>query len=79
MLGPLLVVGFYLIAIAFLWRDEQVYVARGMEINGEPLAVCPQCSYSLRGLREVRCPECGWSATVDEFLSNVIRQAADVS
>jgi len=27
---------------------------------------CGSCGYSLVGLREVRCPECGWQSTVDE-------------
>jgi len=26
---------------------------------------CGKCSYDLRGLREARCPECGWTTTVD--------------
>ena len=29
---------------------------------------CPRCGYSLIGLREARCPECGWSTTLDELL-----------
>ena len=27
---------------------------------------CGNCGYSLVGLREVKCPECGWQSTVDE-------------
>ena len=27
---------------------------------------CGSCGYSLVGLREVRCPECGWQSTIDE-------------
>jgi len=28
---------------------------------------CPKCNYSLRGLSEPRCPECGRVYTLDEF------------
>ena len=29
---------------------------------------CPQCGYSLVGLRELRCPECGTRFTLDELI-----------
>lgn len=29
---------------------------------------CPKCGYSLIGLRECRCPECGHSFTLDEII-----------
>ncbi len=29
---------------------------------------CPQCGYSLVGLRDLRCPECGARFTVDELI-----------
>jgi len=30
--------------------------------------VCPQCGYSLIGLRELRCPECGLTFAIDELI-----------
>jgi uncharacterized paraquat-inducible protein A len=28
---------------------------------------CPNCDYNLTGLREPRCPECGWTFTFEEL------------
>lgn len=28
---------------------------------------CPQCEYDMSGLREAKCPECGWFYTLDEL------------
>ena len=40
--------------------------------------VCLTCGYSLVGLREARCPECGEQATLDELFENVlVAQAVD--
>jgi len=37
--------------------------------SADALAVpCGQCGYDLRGLREARCPECGWTTTVDALV-----------
>ncbi len=27
-------------------------------------ATCPLCSYSLQGIKDARCPECGWAITL---------------
>ena len=29
---------------------------------------CPECGYSLIGLRDLRCPECGATFTIDELI-----------
>lgn len=29
---------------------------------------CPTCDYSLVGLRDLRCPECGTRFTIDELI-----------
>ncbi len=39
-------------------------------VNGDNMVNvhCPQCGYSLIGLRELRCPECGARFTIDELI-----------
>lgn len=67
---------------AFVWRSTQTGAA--WRVDGaafpddsvEPR--CPACSYSLVGLREVRCPECGWSSTVDQIVANTLREQYDM-
>lgn len=67
---------------AFVWRSTQTGAARrvddagGLDDSVEPR--CPACSYSLVGLREVRCPECGWSSTVDQIVANTLREQYDM-
>ncbi|MFG0328512.1 MAG: hypothetical protein ACF8PN_01325 [Phycisphaerales bacterium] len=39
-------------------------VRRGGEINVQ----CPGCGYSMVGLHECRCPECGEAFTIDEII-----------
>lgn len=39
------------------------------------LAKCPKCGYSLAGLQEVRCPECGWASTVDDIVERSLMRA----
>lgn len=37
---------------------------------------CPACNYSLKGLKEVHCPECGWTSTVDQIVKLAFENAA---
>lgn len=43
--------------------------------------VCPECGYSLVGLRDLRCPECGLAFTIDELIrrQNFALPAAEVA
>ena len=50
-----------LIGLIVLWRRRQTFSTK------EPFAQCEQCGYSLRGISEPRCPECGRVYTLDEF------------
>lgn len=36
---------------------------------------CGQCDYDLRGLREARCPECGWTTTLDSLVRRGVAAA----
>ncbi|MBL8878618.1 MAG: hypothetical protein JNG88_05810 [Phycisphaerales bacterium] len=75
-LGPLIALGVYLVATALLWRENAPLIAAVATGDAERIATCPKCTYSLRGLRELRCPECGWTVTVDEFVDHTLRRAA---
>ena len=44
---------------------------------GEAELICPDCGYSLRGLREVHCPGCGWQSTLDDVVAHALSEAAE--
>jgi len=73
-ISPLFTFALWLTGTARLWRDRQprALVERLAGIGAEDVARCPTCSYNLRGLREVRCPECGWASTVDDIVQRCI-------
>jgi hypothetical protein len=74
-LTPVLVYALWLAGTAWVWRSSQplrAYVPGGGSDAVEALARCPRCDYSLKGLREVHCPECGWAATVDDVVARTL-------
>jgi hypothetical protein len=74
-LAPVLVYALWLAGTAWVWRSRQTpgaYVFGGGSDAVEALARCPRCDYSLKGLHEVHCPECGWAATVDELVEHTL-------
>ena len=78
-LWPLFGWGIWLIGIAVVWRtDDSLLLRQSLSgaRNGD-LAVCGACGYPLTGLREVRCPECGWTSTVDRVVADVLQAVAD--
>jgi hypothetical protein len=67
----------FLAGTAWIWRDPLAAArALAQSAGGDPQQwlACPQCSYSLSGLREIRCPECGWQATTDGLLNHAIER-----
>lgn len=66
-LSPIIALGIWFAGTAMLWRrpEERITVTGDAE-SAAP--TCPTCNYNLTGLREVRCPECGWASTVDEIV-----------
>ena len=74
LLSPLFTFALWLAGTAWLWRDRQPHalVGRLVGVGAEGAARCPTCGYNLHGLREVRCPECGWASTVDDIVQRSI-------
>ncbi len=59
-------------AATFLWITHVGHKAaagrRLRQRDGIINVICPACGYSLIGLREARCPECGEQFTLDELI-----------
>jgi hypothetical protein len=60
--------------------------ARGRSLydeNGVLALRCPSCEYSMVGLKEARCPECGQEFTLNELFSrqdfDILRKRGDAS
>ncbi len=68
---PLLMLAAWFFSTALLWRTDAPagYVDSSAAALDRAIG-CPGCGYSLRGLREVRCPECGWHSTVDVLMAH---------
>ena len=60
----------WLVAACVLWRDRTVTAAAGTagSLASPGVVVCVKCGYTLNGLREARCPECGEVYTLDALL-----------
>jgi len=70
----------FLFVVPFVgWGAWMVWTVCGWPIalaDGEETAPprCPNCGYSLTGLRWTRCPECGDEPTLDELWRATARQ-----
>lgn len=85
--APLLFFAAWLIGTSLLWRtDEPAFqlASSSPHVGGassvhavqmQELLRCPACEYLLKGLREVRCPECGWASTVDDLFARTLVRA----
>jgi hypothetical protein len=54
-----------------IWTSAVLRYRRGKPVLDPENLVdvrCPQCEYSLIGLRSLRCPECGSEFTIDELI-----------
>ena len=67
---PVFAWALWLAGTAWTWRSSQARISGEFagSVAIEVLVRCPACDYSLRGLHEVRCPECGWASTVDDIV-----------
>ena len=74
-LSPILALGIWFAGTALIWRrpNDRIAIADDAKLAAP---TCPTCEYNLTGLREVRCPECGWASTVDDI---VLRHLARVA
>ena len=57
--------------VVFMWLAALQRLIQGRSVIGPDRQVdvhCPSCGYSLIGLRELRCPECGTRFTIDELI-----------
>lgn len=56
---------FYFVAKGYArWKAPRPVIAP----SGEVRVFCPRCRYSMVGLRESRCPECGTQYTLDDLI-----------
>ncbi len=68
---PMLLTGLWLVVTTWRWHPRTAESLRGLGDVKEKLT-CSACGYSLVGLREARCPECGRQSTLDELFENVL-------
>lgn len=68
LLLPLFALAAWFAGTARLWRETGAKLTDADAGSLENALRCPQCDYSLMGLRESRCPECGWTTTVDDLV-----------
>jgi len=68
---PLMMLAAWFFSTALLWRSDAPagHIDRSAAALDRAIG-CPGCGYSLRGLHEVRCPECGWHSTVDVLMAH---------
>ncbi len=58
-------------AVVWLWMGYVERWRAGRPVvtdEGTVNVVCPDCGYSMVGLRELRCPECGAAFSLDEII-----------
>jgi len=70
--SPLWMWGLWMFGTAWLWRTKSVGDPHGdarVDELADAAPRCPSCAYSLRGLSEARCPECGWKGTLDAIIA----------
>lgn len=59
----------WILGTAFVWRETRQERLERLKGFGTERVSCPVCKYSMTGLRESRCPECGAQFTIDELFS----------
>ena len=60
----------WLAAAVVAWRETDAERAARLGKLAADSIVCPKCGYSLTGLAEARCPECGSQYTLSELLAS---------
>jgi hypothetical protein len=68
-LGAIAWAGAWFAGTALVWRETAAERAARTVSSDSGGPVCLQCGYSMKGLSEARCPECGRQYTLDELLA----------
>ena len=69
--GGVVPIAWVLITV-LLWREtprERFERLAGLGLGPGRSVSCPVCDYSMAGLREARCPECGTHYTLDQLIA----------
>lgn len=69
--GPLILTGLWFVITTWMWQPHTADLM-GQVANVKERLTCVSCGYSLVGLHEARCPECGEGATLDELFERVL-------
>lgn len=79
MLAPVFALALWIGGTSWLWRDAAPVALAGAIATDavDELARCPKCAYSLKGLGVIRCPECGWTDTVDGVIARSLNVATN--
>lgn len=59
----------WILGTAFVWRETRQERLERLKGFGTAPISCPVCEYSMTGLQDSRCPECGTRFTLDELFS----------
>ena len=63
----------WMLGTALLWRETKAERMKRLAAgSGAGLAEalrCPSCGYSMRGLMQARCPECGSTYTLEALVT----------
>lgn len=70
----------WVLATVLVWTETRAERADRLRALGGPRAIaCPVCGYSLTGLSDARCPECGTRFTLDQLLAAQADTGADAA
>ena len=58
----------WVLSTVLIWRETPAERLSRLTTHGMPAIACPLCGYSLAGLTEARCPECGGTFTLDQIV-----------
>lgn len=69
LIGALVLAATAVVAMIWVPAIQRLRLGRPV-VDAEDLVNvhCPECGYSLIGLRELRCPECGTNYTIDDLI-----------